>query len=87
MLNYEREPVSPETKRRERKQAGEEATALEEEAAWLEGMRNLGNLLDDAGHCSREEQERHAEIYNARKREPQFEVEDRVWKKNRPLKE
>ena len=42
-------------------------------------------MLDDAGHRSREEQERHAELYDARRREPKFEVGDYVWKKNRML--
>ena len=42
-------------------------------------------MLDDADHRSREEQERHAELYDARRREPKFEIDDRVWKKNRVL--
>ena len=48
-------------------------------------MKNLSNLLDDANHRSQEEQERHAEIYNARPREPKSEVGDQLWKRNRVL--
>ena len=48
-------------------------------------MKNLSNILDDAGHRSREDQERHAELYDARRTELKFEVGDHVWKKNRVL--
>ena len=83
MLNYGREPVPPGTKRREQDQVAEEIVAQEDAEAWLERMKNLSVMLDDAGHRSREDQERHAEIYDARWREPKFKVGDRVWKKNR----
>ena len=62
ILNYGREPVPPGTKRREQDQAVAEIAAREDEDAWLERMKNLSNMLDDAGHRSREEQERHVEL-------------------------
>ena len=64
--------------RREQDQAVEEEKALEDEAASLQRMKNLSNLLDDANHRSEKEQERHAEIYDARRRKPKFEVGDKV---------
>ena len=57
MLNYGREPVPPGTKRREQDQVAEETVAQEDADAWLERMKNLSVMLDDAGHRSREEQE------------------------------
>ena len=85
MLNYGREPVPPGSKRRVQDQAVEGEKALEDEAAWSQRMKNLSNLLDDAKHRSQEEQERHAEIYNTRRREPKFKRGDKVWKRNRVL--
>ena len=67
MLNYGRDPVPPGTRRREMDQAIEEEKALEDEAALSQRMKNLSKLLDDASYCSQEEQERHAEIYDARR--------------------
>ena len=74
--------VWEEEQQRASDQAVEEGKAFEDEAAWSQRMKNLSNLLDDANHRSQEEQERHAEIYNARRREPKFDISDKVWKRN-----
>ena len=75
--------MPPGTKRREQDQAVVETAAREDEDAWLERMKNLCNMLDDAGYRSREEQKRHAELCDARRRETKFEVGSRVEKESR----
>ena len=52
MVNYGKEPVPPGTRRREQDQVADETAAQEDADAWLERMKNLSVMLDDAGHRS-----------------------------------
>ena len=84
-LNFGREPKRPNTVRQKEDEAAldqEEAQAVEN---WIKRLEEMGQIHAQAAESARNAQIRQAEYYNAKRRDESFEINDKVWLKNRQL--
>ncbi|XP_058798829.1 protein NYNRIN-like [Phymastichus coffea] len=85
ILNYGRQPVPPATIRREREALGAENEENRSREGWADHLSHLPELFETVTERGRQEQERQAKIFDQKRRQVPFKVDDWVWYRNRVL--
>ena len=85
MLLYGRQPEPPGTQRRLQEFAAEVQAQDKSLARWKERLDVLPDLHQRAASQARATQDRQASYYDAGRREPDFKLGDRVWKRHHTL--